>query len=523
MGEASVRAAADPFALMRARKALDDAGLPSDVPIERASSVTNEVWITPEHVVRVNRHPNRRLEREAFLGPKLPDDVGYPGVVAYGGEIGADSLIVERRHGDVLSRAWPSMDRDERRRAVAQLATLLRRLHETPAPAGLPPTATPQLLSPDTLPAVAPLLEGLDRAAELPHVEPAFVTDLRAAVRDLGDAVEPFQATTLIHGDLHFENVLWDGYVVTALLDFEYARAAPPDLELDVFLRFCAYPQLHVAEDYEHETRPEDYAEIPWWLIDEYPELFDHPRLYDRARIYCLAYVVRDLLEVPPDRPVRDLHEHHAYHRLGRLLRGESHIDRYAGHASSFTLSAAELLAATGTTGGEPAGIPPLAPGAADERRANGPGTALPLARRARAADPEGDEPPAGAAPAATYRAADGDVVVSGPSGTERWRGPVAGGRVLDVVALPGTDRAVVLLDWAEEALPEGVMSWHPFPNLVCIDAEGTEIWRAELPDGERCYVEVAVEDDTLVGSSYARRCELDPDSGFVTSTSVTR
>ena len=377
---------------MRARKALDDAGLPSDVPLERASSVTNEVWITPEHVVRVNRHPNRRLEREAFLGPRLPDDVGYPGVVAYGGEIGADCLIVERRHGDVLSRAWPTMHRDERRRAVAQLATLLKRLHDTPAPAGLPPTATPQLLSSDVLPAVAPLLEGLDRAAELDHVDAAFVTDLRAAVRDLGVAVEPFASTTLIHGDLHFENVLWDGYVVTALLDFEYARPAPPDLELDVFLRFCAHPQLHVAEDYEHLTRPEDYAEIPWWLADEYPELFAHPRVYDRARIYCLAYDVRDLLEVPPDRPVRELHEHHAYHRLGRLLRGESHVDRYAGHASSFTLTAAELLAATGTTSGAPAGLAPLAPGAAEERLARGSSTSLPLARR-RAATSADEQP----------------------------------------------------------------------------------------------------------------------------------
>lgn len=526
MSHGTTKAATDPFALVRARKALEEAGLDPDVPLERASSVTNEVWLAPTNVIRVNRHPNQRLRREAFLGPKLPADVGYPTVVAYGGEIGADWLIVERRPGNVLSRAWPTMARDERRRAVAQLATVLRRLHDTPAPVDLPPTDSPQLLSATTIPAVAPLLEGLDRLEGLPHVDAGFVTELRAAARDLAVVIEPFSAPTLIHGDLHFENVLWDGYVVTALLDFEYARPAPRDLELDVLLRFCAYPFLHVAPDYEHLTLAEDYAEIPWWLCEEYPELFEHPRCYDRVRLYCLAYDVRDLLEVPPNRPPRELPELHAYRRLERLLRGESHVDRYAGRDSGFTLTAAELLAATGTTGGAPPGLPPLAPGAADERRSRDTG-GLPLARRAR--DTSGDDAPTAGtdAPGALstgYRAEGGEVVVTSTSGVEHWRGGVAGGQVRDVVAVPGTDRAVVLLDWAEDALPEGVMSWHPFPNLVCIEPSGEVVWRAELPDGERCYMEVRVEDGTLVGESYGRRCELDPAFGYIdASTPVVR
>lgn len=519
----------DPLAIVRARKALEEAGLDSDVPLERASSVTNEVWLSPKYAVRVNRHPNQRLHREAFLGPRLPADVGYPAVVAYGGTIGADWLVAERRPGGVLSRAWPTMTRDERRRAVAQLATLLRRLHDTPAPPDLPPTNCPQLLSPDTIPAVAPLLDGLDRLAELPHVDPGFVTELRAAARDLAVVIEPFRSTTLIHGDLHFENILWDGYVVTALLDFEYARPAPRDLELDVLLRFCAYPFLHVAPDYEDQTRAEDYAEIPWWLCDEYPELFEHPRCYDRVRLYCLAYDVRDLLEIPPNRPPRELPDLHAYHRLERLLRGESHVDRFAGKASSFTLTAAELLAATGSVSGAPAGTPPLAPGAADDRRASGRG-GIPLARRSRSeptgqdddGEHQGQDPGMDAptrVPSVTYRADDGDVVVAGASGVEHWRGGVAGGRVRAVVALPGSDLAAVLLDWAEDALPDGVMSWHPFANIVCIDPTGAVQWRAELPDGERCYMDVRVDDSTLIGDSYGRRCTLELNTGFVLST----
>jgi hypothetical protein len=55
------------FEEARARKALQGAGLDLSLPIERASSVTNEVWLAGEYVIRVNRHPNQRLRREAAL------------------------------------------------------------------------------------------------------------------------------------------------------------------------------------------------------------------------------------------------------------------------------------------------------------------------------------------------------------------------------------------------------------------------------------------------------------------------
>lgn len=95
----------DAFALARARRALSEAGLDLGTPLTRASSVTNEVWFAGDLVVRVNRQPNQRLRREATLGPMLPPAVRYPEVVAYGGQLGADWLILKRRPGTALSRA----------------------------------------------------------------------------------------------------------------------------------------------------------------------------------------------------------------------------------------------------------------------------------------------------------------------------------------------------------------------------------------------------------------------------------
>jgi aminoglycoside phosphotransferase (APT) family kinase protein len=323
------------FAMARARHALEEAGLDSTRLLERADSVTNEVWLAGDVVVRVNQKPNQRLRREAALGPHLASEVGYPGIVAYGGQLGADFLIVERRPGTVLSRCWPGMTPEERRAAVRQLAELVGNLHRIDCPSDLPDVEGPyDLIGGHGFNAVEPLLAAVDRLTTLSHVDHGWVDELRSLILDTAWTIEPFTERTIVHGDLHFQNVLWDGRRISALLDFEYARPGPPDLDLDTLLRFCAYPFLFVAEDYEHLTRTEDYALVPYWMAEDDPDLFANPQVFERTRIYAIAYDVRDLLANPPPRPPRELSRFHPFNRIDMLLRGTSHLHRLAGRQS---------------------------------------------------------------------------------------------------------------------------------------------------------------------------------------------
>ena len=317
----------NPMAMARARHALLHAGLDSTVDLEPASSVTNEVWMSDTHVIRVNRRPNQRLRREAVLGPSLPAEIGYPMVVSYGGQMGADFLVVLRVPGQPLAHCWPDMTRAQRRRAVSQIAAKLRRLHQTPGPANLPLIDAPQMLRGDTLSPVMSLLVALDQARSLPHVDRFMMDDVEQLVYQLSPAIEPFGSDYLVHGDLTFENILWDGADVTAILDFEWSRTAPADVDLDVFLRMCCYPQLHVADAHYDRTRTEDYADIPWWLADDYPELFETPRQYDRLKLYSIAYDLRDLTMFPPSAPANQLNELHSLNRLRSTVDGRSHLD----------------------------------------------------------------------------------------------------------------------------------------------------------------------------------------------------
>ncbi len=293
--------------------------------------MTNDVWLSRDYAVRMSRKPHERLSREAELARSLPPEIGYPKVIAHGTTFGSNWLILARRPGTVLARIWPELTKPQRRRAISQLAARLRILHRVVCPSDLQaPSGAPQLLDADRRPPAAPLLTALDRLLARPHVDRGLIDDAIDFVRRTADTLDPFPATTLIHGDLTFENLLCDGIDLTAMLDFEWARGGPPDLDLDVLLRFCALPHLHVADDYAHRAHAEDYAAVPDWLAEDYPALFAHRRLVARLKLYAVAYDVRDLVEHPPIRPVADLPPNHAYHRLSRTLNGRSHLERLA-------------------------------------------------------------------------------------------------------------------------------------------------------------------------------------------------
>src|SRR5438270_13963345 len=125
---------------VRAAQALRRSGLDvqSAGPLERASSITNEVWYAGQWVVRVNARPRRgNLRHEADVARLLPPDVGYPEVIDYGEDADAEWLIHRRIPGVVLSRAWPALSEAQRQSATRQLAQ--RRPLITAVEGGPPP------------------------------------------------------------------------------------------------------------------------------------------------------------------------------------------------------------------------------------------------------------------------------------------------------------------------------------------------------------------------------------------------
>jgi hygromycin-B 7''-O-kinase len=312
---------------MRAMQVLAASGLSGAGPLERAPSAANEVWFAGPYVIRISGTPGtHRLDYEARIAAALPKEARYPAIIDHGHGEAIDWLILERVPGEVLSRGWRDMDEDERRQAIHGVGDAMRALHRTPVPADLdPPFAGDTLEQPHQLPAARTMLL-LNRCRTLPDLD---VKVLEAAIELVGeraDALDPEPHPTLVHGDLHLENVLWDGKRVTAILDFEWCQPGPPDLDLDVLLRFCADPGLHVAEDYEHLVSRDDFRAVPRWLREAHPTVFEHPRLRDRLLLYGLSYDVRHLLLSPPTVPTAKLHPHHPWNRIRKAVDGLTHL-----------------------------------------------------------------------------------------------------------------------------------------------------------------------------------------------------
>jgi len=281
-------------------------GLPAS-PILPAGGWSNHVWLAPAHVVRLGSGRFRdALAHEAAVLRLLPTPVPHAAVRAYGRIDGREWLIQDRVPGQPLAQIWSDLDRVQRKAAMKQLGTILRALHAVPLPAGF---ANPWL--DDALTPSGHARDAYHAPPDRAHVLLDAVRAVPGADLPLLDAVGDFLAPqldafagdtpALVHSDVHFANLLWDDGHLTALLDFEGARPASPDLELDTLLRCCREPALFRGHDRPTWPAPTEFAAVPDWLAAGYPELFRHPRLPERLAVYDALWQLVQALNFPPD------------------------------------------------------------------------------------------------------------------------------------------------------------------------------------------------------------------------------
>ncbi|MDP2872132.1 MAG: aminoglycoside phosphotransferase family protein [Bacillota bacterium] len=287
-----------------------------------SSGQTNEVWRTDSHVIRINTAVNdTRLSREARILDKLAGVIPCPRVTCSGHSSTMEWLVLERIPGSMLTSAWAGMDQDQRRQAVGQLAGILKQLHAVDTwwldQLPFPP---PQCELAGHGPAVAIQAASAAKAAVdslrgLPFVETGILHAALGFIQHHGHIFDTV-ASGLIHGDVHFDNVLWRDGRIVGIVDFEYSRLAPVDLELDILQRFCAFPYLFVAEEREEAARPELFEEVQAWLAEEYPALYAAPYLRERLACYSLIYDLSMLVRHPPTKTVELLSPAHPSARL---------------------------------------------------------------------------------------------------------------------------------------------------------------------------------------------------------------
>ena len=183
-----------------------------------------------------------------------------------------------------------------------KLAEMLRRPGKDPDPLR---RAGSELVLPISL-----VLRLIPLAGQLPFVDHGVLDAAAGRLRDLADPVTA-GGEVLLHGDFYLGNVLVHGGHVSALIDFEFSRLGPPDLEL-----------ISVVRALEAESRLGLHRPaLLVWLAADYPGLFDAADLDRRLWRYALAYTIRQIIFWPPDRAEADgLEVTHPLHTLRRLV-----------------------------------------------------------------------------------------------------------------------------------------------------------------------------------------------------------
>ena len=111
----------------------------------------------------------------------------------------------------------------------------------------------------------------------------------------------------LVHSDIHFDNLLMDENNNLKLIDFETTIFAPIDYELDIFLRMCDNPIKYSNVETEDLIKEKDYINIPNYLKECYPEIFDFEYYDIRHLIYDLEANFRLLARFYNNKELKDI------------------------------------------------------------------------------------------------------------------------------------------------------------------------------------------------------------------------
>ena len=301
------------------------AAVPHPIPAAPTfvESNSNDVWLLGESVLRVCWRGDRaRFVREARLVDALPASIPHPALIDYSTFEDVTWTLHERVAGVPLSTIWLDLPPTELRDLVAQFSGMVAALHGWTPPAEIDallaaheretPHDIEAIVDAALIPLPLPRLLTLAQVAgTIAYVDPTLIAAATKRIHDLA-AADPFPSALphVVHGDLAFVNILVDAGRITAVLDFEWARKGPRDLELIALIR--------MIELARREVRREP-PRVLQWLQEDYPQLFAAPDLERRLWLYALAYTLRGIIFWPPDRPEADLWPDHHLHLLRRL------------------------------------------------------------------------------------------------------------------------------------------------------------------------------------------------------------
>ena len=193
-------------------------------------------------------------------------------------ETGMYFTLIEKVKGDLLTNVWTSLDSDQKRNVIGQLAAEMRIIHNIEDDMFFDIFLQPSDWKAKFYHDINMKLQML---LEKNVIEDDFYYLIFNYLNDNIDSLNEANFS-ICHSDLHFDNIMLNACNNIVILDYDRLRKASIDYELDVLNRMCYRPTsvLHLNKKFAIDM---NLVEL---LGEYYPQILQFQNINKRLKIY---------------------------------------------------------------------------------------------------------------------------------------------------------------------------------------------------------------------------------------------
>jgi uncharacterized protein YhfF len=182
--------------------------------------------------------------------------------------------IIEKVKGKTVYYYWYKMNENEREEFISKLMLIIKELHSKDYNSYDWPSKIKQAV-----------INNYNKCKDLFNMEEQHIITDSLSLYEIILSDNKF---SLIHNDLHFDNILIDEDKNIKLIDFNDSEIAPFDYDLRLLYMSKEQPWKWANSEMDPFQKPKDYAKIFEYVKKYYPELNKLKHLEERMIIYSI-------------------------------------------------------------------------------------------------------------------------------------------------------------------------------------------------------------------------------------------
>ncbi len=239
---------------------------------------TNKIYETENKIIRICINPNNeeRFNKEIDFYKEQKDNPYIPKLYKVDNSktiIPYTYEIIEKVPGKTIYEIWYNLTEEERASLVKQIVDAIHYLHKQPV----------KFFNWNKK-----IKEELLKYKEIEELE-----DCISSLVTSCDIYFHHNKFGLIHGDLHFDNILYTGKEIK-LLDFESVQVAPIDYDFRILFQMRETPWKWASIKTDMKTIELDYENIMDLFINNYKELQNIQYLKERLLVYEILDILKE-------------------------------------------------------------------------------------------------------------------------------------------------------------------------------------------------------------------------------------